>query len=132
MKRSRNLAYVLDLPLVVMEKKRYLDKHDTSESFQIIGDVGGKTALIVDDVILTGGTIAHSAKSLRAAGATNVIVLATHGVFAGDAVSDLRKLRLMKFLLPNTIAQTKDKYLDKVHCISVAPILSDAILRIVR
>jgi ribose-phosphate pyrophosphokinase len=109
-----------------------LDKHDTSESFQIIGDVGGKTALIVDDVISTGGTIAHSAESLRAAGAAHVIVLATHGVFAGDAVTHLAKAPIDEILVTNTIAQTKDKYLDKVHCISVAPILSDAILRIVR
>lgn len=131
-KRSRNLAYLLDLPLVVMEKKRYLDRHDTSEAFQIIGNVAGKTALIVDDIISTGGTISHSAESLREAGASHVIVLATHGVFAGDAVSNLTNAPIDEILVTNTIVQSKDKHVDKRHCISVAPILADAISRIVR
>lgn len=131
-KRARNMAYLLDLPMVVMEKKRFLDRHDTSESFQIIGDVAGKTAIIVDDIISTGGTIAHSAQSLKEAGATDVIVAATHGVLAGDAVQNLTKAPVDRILLTDTIVIPKDRQIAKFQIVSVAPILADAISRLVK
>lgn len=131
-KRARNLAYMLDLPMVVMEKKRYLDRHDTSESFQIIGDVRGKTALIVDDIISTGGTIVHSAESLKEAGATRVLVFATHGILAGDAVKKLTSSSIDELILTNTIAVPKEKQFAKLQIISVAPLVADAIFSIVR
>ena len=131
-KRARNLAYMLDLPMVVMEKKRYLDKHDTSESFQIIGNVKGKTALIIDDIISTGGTIAHSAKSLKDAGASKVVVLATHGVFAGDAIDALSRAPIDTLLITDSIAASKVKQITKLQIVSIATILADAISRVVR
>jgi ribose-phosphate pyrophosphokinase len=131
-KRARNLAYLLDVPMIVMEKKRYLDRHDTSESFQIIGDVRGKTAIIIDDLISTGGTIAHSAQSLTDAGATSVIVYATHGVLAGDAKKKLESSPIDTIVLTDTIHIPKDKLFPKLCIISVASILADAISSIVR
>lgn len=131
-KRARNLAYMLDLPLVVMEKKRFLDRHDTSESFEIIGDVQGKSAIIVDDIISTGGTIIHSADSLKKAGAAKVCVYATHGVFAGSAVKNLNNSAIDEIVISDTIAVPKDNISEKVHMVSVAPLLSDAISSIVR
>jgi ribose-phosphate pyrophosphokinase len=126
-KRARNFAYALDVPLVVMEKRRFLDRHDTSESFEIIGDVKGKTAIIVDDVISTGGTVAHSAASLKAAGATSVTVVATHGVLAGKATSILASSGIDDLLLTDTIALPKEKIFAKLHRIPIAPLLADAI-----
>lgn len=131
-KRARNLAYKLDVPMIVMEKKRYLDRHDTSESFEIIGDVKGKTAIIIDDLISTGGTVAHSAQSLTDAGATSVIVLATHGVLAGEAKKKLESSHIDEIVITNTINVPKDKTFAKLRTVSVAPILADAILRVVR
>ena len=131
-KRARNLAYMLDLPMVVMEKKRDLDRHDTSQSYQIIGSVKGKTALIVDDIISTGGTIAHSAASLKAAGATGVVVLATHGVFAGDAPATLQKAPIDTICITDTIVVPKDKQFARLRTVSVAPIIEGAISSIVR
>jgi ribose-phosphate pyrophosphokinase len=131
-KRARNLAYALDLPIIVMEKKRYLDRHDVSESYEIIGTVKGKTAIIIDDIISTGGTIAHSAESLREAGATSVIVLATHAVLAGEAKKHLASSSIDEIVITNTIDVPKTKLISKVRTVSIAPILADAISFIVR
>ncbi len=131
-KRARNLAYILDLPMVVMEKKRFLDRHDTTESFQIIGDVSGKTCIIIDDIISTGGTIANSAQSLKEAGAARVIIAATHAVLAGDAVKNLANAPIDRLLLTDTVVIPKDKQIAKLQIVSIAPILADAIFRLIR
>lgn len=131
-KRSRNLAYLLDVPMIVMEKKRYLDRHDTSESFQIIGDVKGKTAIIIDDIISTGGTIANSVKSLSDAGAASIFVFATHGVLAGDAKIKLESASTGEIVITNTINVPKEKLFSKLRIVSIAPVLADAILQVVR
>ncbi len=131
-KRARNLAFVLNMPMVVMEKKRFLDKRDTSEEFQIIGDVKGKTAIIIDDIISTGGTTVHAAKSLREAGAVGVVVVATHGVLAGDAVSMLSNAPVEQVIVTNSILLPKEKIFSKLRVVSIAPLLADAISTLVK
>ncbi len=131
-KRARNLAYILDVPMIVMEKKRYLDRHDESQSYEIIGNVKGKTAIIIDDIISTGGTIAHSAEALTDAGATSVVVLATHAVLAGEAGKHLESPSINDIVITNTIDVPKTKLIAKVRSVSIAPILADAISSIVR
>lgn len=130
-KRARNLAYALDLPMVVMEKKRFLDRHDKSESFQVIGDVKGCDALIIDDVISTGGTIVHSGRSLKDAGAKTVTVLASHAVLAGDAIKKITAAVLDRLIVTNTISVPKEKYVDKLSIVTVAPLLADAIQKVI-
>lgn len=102
-KRARNMAYQLDFSLAVMEKRRNLDTHDSSESVQIIGDVANKTAIIVDDIISTGGTIANAAKALKEAGARKVIVTASHGLFSGQAFETLEKAPVDIILVSDSI-----------------------------
>lgn len=131
-KRARNLGYALDLPIVVMEKKRFLDRHDVSESYEIIGNVKGKTAIIIDDIISTGGTIAHSTTSLMDAGAASVVVLATHAVLAGNAMKNLVDSSVDKIIVTDSIQVPKEKQFSKLHSVSIAPLLADAISRIVR
>lgn len=131
-KRARNLAYLLDMPMVVMEKRRSLDKHDTSEAYQIIGDVNDKTAIIIDDIISTGGTTSHAAQSLHEAGATSVIALTTHGVLAGEAVEKLSHAPVDRVICTNSINIPADKKFDKLHIVSIAPLLADAISTLVR
>lgn len=131
-KRARDFAYTTDLPMVVMEKKRYLDRRDVSEAYEIIGDVKGKAAVIVDDVISTGSTIVHSVQSLRDAGAKSVIVLVTHGVLAGSAIKNLSRAPIDKLILTDTILLPKEKYFPHLAITSVASILADAIASIVR
>jgi ribose-phosphate pyrophosphokinase len=131
-KRARNMAYLLDLPMVVMEKRRFLDKHDTSETYQIIGDVNDKTAIIIDDIISTGGTTAQAAKSLKDAGATGVIACAVHGVLAGEAVEKLSHASIDRVIVTNTIHKEDDKKFEKLHTVSIAPLLATAISNLVR
>ncbi|MEK7544017.1 MAG: ribose-phosphate diphosphokinase [Patescibacteria group bacterium] len=131
-KRARNLAYALDVPMVVMEKKRFLDRHDTSESFQIIGEVRGMDAVIVDDVISTGGTIANSAQSLKDAGTKSVTVLASHAVFAGEAVKKLSAAPIDTLTVTDTIRLPKEKLFPKLHIVSVAPLIADAIQMLIK
>ncbi len=131
-KRARNMAYLLDMPMVVMEKRRFLDKHDTSESYQIIGDVNDKTAIIVDDIISTGGTIAHAAESLKEAGATSIVVAATHGVLAGEAVEKLSHAPIDTVLVTNSINIVGDKKFPKLRQVSIASLLAGAISTLVR
>lgn len=131
-KRARNLGYELGLPIIVMEKKRFLDRRDESESYQIIGDIKGKTAIIIDDIISTGGTIANSAKALKEEGATRVLVLATHGVLAGEAVTKLAESPVDEVVVTNTIVVPKEKQFKKLRIVSVAPLLAQAISSVVR
>lgn len=126
-KRARNLAYLLDLPMVVMEKKRYLDRQDKTESMQIIGNVKGKTAIIIDDVISTGSTTANGARSLKDAGAARVIVAATHTVFAGDAVKNLKFAPIDEIIVADTILLPEKKILPNMKIVSIAPLVADAI-----
>ena len=102
-KRARNLAYILDVPMVVMEKKRFLDRHDKSEACQIIGDVAGKSVVIIDDVISSGGTIINGAQSLKNSGATSVTVLVTHAVCAGNAFENVSKAPIDRMIITDTI-----------------------------
>lgn len=131
-KRARNLAYALDVPMAVMEKKRFLDRHDTSEAFQIIGDVRGMDAVIIDDVISTGGTIAHSARSLKEAGTKSVTVAASHAVFAGDAVRKLSEAPIDALLVTDTIQLPKEKAFPKLRVVSVASLIADAISSMIK
>lgn len=131
-KRARNLAYMLDLPLVVMEKKRFLDRHDATESFEIIGDVKDKTVIIIDDVISTGGTIIHSSASLKEAGARTVIVCAAHGIFAGESVMDISMSAVEKIMVTNTISIASEKKPSQLELLSIAPLLADAIRTVLR
>jgi len=131
-KRARNLAYALDVPMVVMEKKRFLDRHDQSESFQIIGDVKGKSVVIIDDVISSGGTIINGAVSLKRAGATSVTVLASHAVCAGNAFENLSKAPIDHMIITNTIDWTKKKLPAFVSVASVASEIAASIQTIVQ
>lgn len=131
-KRARNMAYLLDMPLAVMEKRRFLDRHDSSEAYQIIGDVKGKTAIICDDVISTGGTTVNAARSLKEAGAVRIFATTTHGVFAADAIQKLMDSPIETVFSTNTIDISKEKQFSKLKVISVAPLLADAISTLVR
>jgi ribose-phosphate pyrophosphokinase len=126
-KRARNLAYALDVPLVVMEKKRFLDRHDTTEAFQIIGDVTGKSVVIIDDVISTGGTIINGATSLKDAGAKSVTVLSTHAVFAGGALDRLVHAPVDHMVITDTINWKGKKLPPFVSVASVATLIAQSI-----
>ncbi len=131
-RRARNFAYQMDADLVVMEKKRFIDRHDTSENFQIIGDVHGKTAIINDDIISTGGTVVHGAQALREAGATSVIVCATHAVLAGEAKETLSRAAIDHLILTDTIGVSKERAPVGAEFVSVDKVIADAITTVIK
>jgi ribose-phosphate pyrophosphokinase len=131
-RRARNAAYYMEADLIVMEKKRYLDRRDVSENFQIIGDVSGKTAVILDDIISTGGTIANSAYALKKAGAVSIIVCASHAVLSGEAKKVLEKAPIDRLIVTDTITHADSDYPKGTHIVPMAPRIAEAITNILR
>jgi ribose-phosphate pyrophosphokinase len=103
---------------------------DIAEVLDMVGDVEGKTAVIVDDMISTGGTLAEAARSLRERGAVAVYACATHGIFAGDALSIIADSVLVETIVTNTIPLAPGYERARVRVISVAPLFAEAIMRI--
>jgi ribose-phosphate pyrophosphokinase len=128
-KRARNMSYELNMPLVVMEKKRRLHEHDVSEPFQILGDVHDKTVILVDDIISTGGTIIKSAEVLKNAGARKILVATTHGVFSGNSLHNLQNSLIDRIIVSDTIQH--DTLPEKFTSVSVANTIAESIRMIV-
>ena len=119
-KRARNFASLLNAPLAGIEKHRQTDKRDQLEVLSMSGEVSGDTAIIIDDVISTGGTIIESANALKKKGVKKIIVCATHGVFAGDAIKNLENSPVDKLIVTDSIGQiTKSKKIEVVSTASL-------------
>jgi ribose-phosphate pyrophosphokinase len=124
--RAETFAKRLKSNLAVIIKRR--PEPDVSEVTHIVGEVEGKIAVVVDDMISTGGTLVKAAEALRKKGAIDVYTLATHGIFAGDAVAQFEKSEISRVIVTNTIPRTIDS--SKVEHLTIAQILADAIKRI--
>ncbi|HEY0381998.1 MAG TPA: ribose-phosphate pyrophosphokinase [Candidatus Elarobacter sp.] len=124
--RAETFAKRLKSNLAVIIKRR--PEPDVSEVTHIVGDVEGKIAVVVDDMISTGGTLVKAAEALRKKGATDVYTLATHGIFAGDAIAQFEKSDINRVIVTNTIPRTIES--AKVEHLTIAQILADAIKRI--
>ena len=128
--RARAFAKRMDdAPLAIIDKRR--SAHNESESLTVIGDVAGKTAIVVDDMIDTGGTIAKGAKLLREKGAKRVIACATHAVFSPPAVERLSEPGLFEeVVVTNSIPVPSESRFPQLQVLSVANMLGEAIWRI--
>jgi ribose-phosphate pyrophosphokinase len=114
--------------LAIIAKQR--PRPDAVEMLEMVGDVAGRPAVIVDDLISTGGTLVEAAKSLRQRGSTHVYACATHGIFAGDGISALRDSQMVETIVTDTIPQAPESVDARIRTISVAPLFAEAILRI--
>jgi ribose-phosphate pyrophosphokinase len=94
---------------------------------RIVGEVAGRTCILVDDMIDTGGTIVKAADALFDAGASDVIVAATHGVLSAPATDRLKNSRIREVIITNTLPITDDKAFDKLTVLSIAPLFARAI-----
>lgn len=121
-KRARNFASILNAPLAVIEKHRQTDVRDKMEVLSMSGEVSGDTAIIIDDVISTGGTIIESALALKKKGVKKIIVCATHGVFAGNAIKNLENSPVDKLIVTDSIASSVKS--AKVEVVSVAGLIA--------
>ena len=130
-KRARTFAELLDAPLAVIEKRR-IGNLDRAELMNVIGDVRGKRAIIVDDEIDTAGTLTEIVRALERENVSEIYACATHGVLSGPAVEKLRESSLREVVLTDTVPLPAIKRLSKITTLSVAPLIGEAIRRIHR
>lgn len=126
--RARDMAQRLRVPIAIIDKRR--PKANVAEIMNIIGDIRGKKAILVDDIIDTAGTIALGAEALMNHGAKEVYACCTHPVFSGPALERLAKASLSELVVCDTIHLSKEKRLPNIKILSVAALLADAIVRI--
>ena len=127
--RARAFAKKLnDAPLAIIDKRR--QSHNIAEVLNLIGDVRGKTAVLVDDMIDTAGTILEGARLLRREGARQVYACATHAVFSEPAISRLSGGMFEEVIVTNTIPVPADHHFPQLTVLSVANLLGEAIWRI--
>mgnify|MGYP001254330566 FL=1 len=128
-KRARDMGDMLNAPIAIIEKDR-LGNQDRVEAISIIGEVDGKTALIVDDEVDTGGSVIAGAKILAESGANKIYCCVVHPLLSGEASKNLLTSNITSLLATDTLPINSDKMIDKIEIISVAPILGEAIHRI--
>ncbi|MBE3102201.1 MAG: ribose-phosphate diphosphokinase, partial [Firmicutes bacterium] len=127
--RARNFARKLNAPLAIIDKRR--PKANVAEVMNIIGDVQGKRAILVDDLIDTAGTLEQGALALlERGGAKEVYACCTHGVLSGPAIERIIRSPIKELLVTNTIPVPPEKQIDKIRVLSVAPLFAEAIERI--
>ncbi|MDN3352492.1 ribose-phosphate diphosphokinase [Actinomadura sp. DC4] len=114
-------------PMAIIHKRRNPDVANEVKVFDVVGEVEGRTCVVVDDMIDTGGTIVKAAEALFEEGAAKVVVAATHGVLSGPAVDRLKNSRISEVVLTNTLPIPDNKRFDKLTVLSIAPLLARAI-----
>ena len=126
--RARSIAQKINARLAIVDKRR--PKANAIEIMNVIGDVTGKTCLMVDDMIDTAGTICQGAEALMKNGAKEVYVCCTHAVLSGPAIDRLQAAPIKEVVFLDTIDVPKEKMIAKFTKISVAPTFAEAIRRI--
>ena len=128
-KRARAFAELLDAPLAVIEKRR-VGNLDRAELMNVIGEVRGKRAIIVDDEIDTAGTLMEVVHAVRREGSEEIYACATHGVLAGPAVDRIADSGVREVVVTDTIPLPPAKRIPLIKTLSVAPLIGEAIRRI--
>ena len=124
--RTRGLATKIKADLAIIDKRR--PRPGKSQVMNIIGDVKGKTCIIVDDIIDSGGTIINAVDALKKNGATEVYVFITHAVLSGDAVNKIKKSKIKKLIITDTIDNyNKIKNNNKIEVLSISSLMAEAI-----
>jgi ribose-phosphate pyrophosphokinase len=128
-KQARDIAAWLKKPLAVMEKRR-IDNNDKTEVLNVIGDVAGKNALIVDEEIDTAGSLVKVARALKKSGAKDIYACSTHAILSGPAVKRIAESPVKEVVVTDSVPIPPRKRINKIKIISIAPLLGEAIKRI--
>jgi ribose-phosphate pyrophosphokinase len=127
-KFARRFGKMLEADLAILNKTR--PEHDTAEVTEVIGHVEGKVAIMIDDMILTGGTLIAGAKALREAGATEVYACATHGLFPGNSFEKIEASELTQVTVTDTVPIDPINRPDNIDVLPVSGLLAETIMNI--
>jgi ribose-phosphate pyrophosphokinase len=127
-KRARALASWLDCKIAIIDKRR--PKPNMSEVMNLIGEVEGKTAIFIDDMIDTGGTITNGAQAIIDRGAKEAYACCTHAVFSGPAIERLKASPLKEVVITDSIQLPEHKRIEKVKILSADKLFSEGIKRV--
>jgi ribose-phosphate pyrophosphokinase len=126
--RARGLAKRIDAPLAIIDKRR--ERPGDSEVMNVIGNVAGRTCLLVDDIVDSGGTLVNAAEALLDKGANEVTAYITHGVLSGGAVARVTGSRLKELVITDSILPSDSvKKAHNIRVLPIAPLLGEAIAR---
>ena len=126
--RARLIAKALNIDIAIIDKRR--DRANECEVMNIIGDVKGKDAIIIDDIIDTGGTLIRSIHALKQAGMRKIFVFITHAVCSGDVYERINASEIEKLYITDSLKVINERLGNKIEVISVAPAIADAIRHI--
>jgi ribose-phosphate pyrophosphokinase len=128
-KRARNVAQSLRAPLAIIEKRR-VGNDERSEALNVIGDVAGRQAILIDDEVLTGVTLAEGSRLLLERGARSVYAACTHALLSTSATERLDKSAVQELVVTDSVPLPPEKHLAKITVLSLAPLIGEAIRRI--
>lgn len=126
--RARRLADRLKAPIAIIDKRR--PRPNVAEVMNIVGNVDGKIAILIDDIIDTAGTITLAANALTESGAKEVYACCTHPVLSGPAIERIQNSNIKELIVTNSIVLPEEKKISKIKELSVAPLLGEAIIRV--
>ncbi|CAG9614405.1 ribose-phosphate pyrophosphokinase [Bacillus sp. AFS018417] len=126
--RARKMADRLKAPIAIIDKRR--PRPNVAEVMNIVGNIEGKTAILIDDIIDTAGTITLAANALVENGASEVYACCTHPVLSGPAIERIQNSNIKELVVTNSIVLPEEKKIDKVQELSVAPLIGEAIIRV--
>ena len=124
-KVAKRFADRLHVPMAIMHKRR--PEKNVAEMLHVIGDVEGKTAVLIDDMVDTAGTMVEAAAALKKQGAVGIYACATHPILSGSAVERIRLSEIEELVVTNTLPVPSEKKIDKITVLSIAPLLADTI-----
>jgi ribose-phosphate pyrophosphokinase len=127
-KRTHQMADLLEVPIAIVDKIR--TAHHVSEVSHLVGEVDGKTAVIIDDIVDGGGSICGAIEAVKEFGAKKIIAGATHALLNGEAVERLKNSSADEFIFLDTVPIPKEKKFKGMRIVSLAPLLAKIIRRI--
>ncbi len=128
-KKAYKYSKYLECPMAMIDKRRD-GNNDKAIATTVIGDVKGKSAIIFDDEIDTAGSIIETARVLEEYGAKEIYAGCTHGILSADAISRIKKSAIKELVITNTVPLPKEKRIDKIKVLSIAPLFAESIKRI--
>jgi ribose-phosphate pyrophosphokinase len=126
-KLARRFADRLNADIAFIDKRRPKGTHNVAVATEVVGEIDGRTCVIVDDIIDTAGTVVSAANLLIERGASEVLIAATHGLLSGPAVDRLKNASIREVVVTNTVPVADDKRFDNLRVLSIAPLIADAI-----